>query len=383
MIPSVWSVLLSLVIHGSPASWQEPAAPPSCPIAADNSFAVTPDNPVPIGGGPMFFAARERRYLDALRGPQGQLLKYRRLGSTKGAGDTILDMYEVGYEGLDKPLRLYLDGYHYAEPRAPKGLSCGLPLALSVPPADPFVSQDQLLAFAITQGATREFEAIPAGTSPSAPHAWIFDHFRLVARAARAAAQAGRPLDPRAAAKDMAQPRLVVVALPQMCDGRAIGPAAVEIIAPQGGPVARIGGELRGAELVGAVPGLAAAEGSVGVALQLPNLRATDQVRITYPEACAGTGTQVTLPTRFTPARPIDTPPVPLPVGEKPPDGAVYLQVLIDPAGTFAQPEYVGGPRPLVKAAIEGIARWKVEPARLNGAPLVIPVVLKVDFKTP
>ena len=383
MTAILWSVLQVLTLTSASALPQEPAVAPACPTATDDTFAITPDNPIPVGGGPMYFAARERRYLEALRGPQGQPLKYRRVGSSKGTGDTILDVYEVAYEGLEKPLRLYLDGYHYTEPRAPKGLTCGVPLALGPPPADPFRAQDQLLAFAVTQGVSREFEPIPAGTNPSAPHAWIFDHFRLVTRASRAAAQANRPLDPQAVPKEVAQPRMVVVALPQACEGRPIVPAAVEIISAQGASAPRLGAEVRDAALVALVPGLTAPEGSVGAAFQMAGLRSGDQVRITYPEACAGGGTQVMLPARFTPPRALATPPVRVPAGGKPGEGPVYLQVLIDPAGTFAQPEYIGGPSQLVKAAIEGIATWKVEPARLNGAPLVTSSVLKVEFRTP
>lgn len=93
-------------------------------------------NPVLVGGGQENGAASQRRWLDGLRGPAGQPVRYRRLGSCceyrRGRAQGILDAYEVTYEGLDKPAVLYLD--MYAEPRSvpvpPEGFT-------SAPPAAP------------------------------------------------------------------------------------------------------------------------------------------------------------------------------------------------------------------------------------------------------
>lgn len=124
-----------------------------------------------------------------------------------------------------------------------------------------------------------------------------------------------------------------------------------------------------------------APEGSVAAAYPAAMPRPNEQVVITYPEACVDGGTQVRLALRYTPARPLDTPPATLPEGEKPAEGAIYLQVVIDPAGTFQEPIYIGGPAHLTKAAIEAIGAWKVEPPRINGAPYATPVVLQVRFR--
>jgi outer membrane biosynthesis protein TonB len=53
---------------------------------------------------------------------------------------------------------------------------------------------------------------------------------------------------------------------------------------------------------------------------------------------------------------------------------------VIDHQGTFQEARALGGPEPLVRAAIEAIKAWKVLPARANGAPLTTPVVLMVSF---
>ena len=64
-----------------------------------------------------------------LRGPQGQAISYVRLGSTPAA-DTILDIYQIVYEGLQAPIQLYVDEYNYAELIAPAGFVCASPFPI-------------------------------------------------------------------------------------------------------------------------------------------------------------------------------------------------------------------------------------------------------------
>lgn len=73
--------------------------------------------------------ASERAYLDRLRGPSGEVVQYRRLGSCchfptpngvlQQTG--LLDVYEVRYQGLPQPARLYLNMYDPGELEAPSG----------------------------------------------------------------------------------------------------------------------------------------------------------------------------------------------------------------------------------------------------------------------
>src|SRR5688572_20395970 len=109
-----------LAVTTSRASAQDPPAPDAtrpasaCPVAEDPAYAFTPERAVQVGGGAMFVASRERRYLDALRGPAGEPIRYRRMGSQPASdGQTILDAYEVTYDGAEKPVTLYLDAYHF------------------------------------------------------------------------------------------------------------------------------------------------------------------------------------------------------------------------------------------------------------------------------
>lgn len=97
--------------------------------ATDNTYGYTEKNPIMVGkegGGPK----DERRFLNALAGPNGEQINYQRLGSccvfvTKNGlfGDSgMLDKYEVTYEGLDKPIILYINMYDSDVLQVPVGL---------------------------------------------------------------------------------------------------------------------------------------------------------------------------------------------------------------------------------------------------------------------
>ena len=97
-------------------------------VATDPTYGLTDANPIKVGrrhGGPK----DEQLYLAALRGPEGQRVKAKRLGScchfetpnAIGPG-ALLDKYEVKYRGIENPLVLYLNMYDYEQPVAPVGL---------------------------------------------------------------------------------------------------------------------------------------------------------------------------------------------------------------------------------------------------------------------
>ena len=108
------------------------AATSKCPISDDEAYGYSPEHPIKVDGGARDGPARERRYLNALRGPNGEGLQYRRLGSTLGPDkSTILDMYEITYGASGKTIRLFIDEYHSEQLKAPKGFVCAVPFALS------------------------------------------------------------------------------------------------------------------------------------------------------------------------------------------------------------------------------------------------------------
>src|SRR5688500_3896133 len=169
---------------------------PPCPEAPDHQYGYTRERAIQVGGSPLYGAARQRRYLESLRGPAGQTIIYKRLGQGNAPDGTILDSYEVTYEGLEKPVTLYLDWYHYSEPHLPRGFSCAGPFTLGLPPVDPFQESNQRRALAIAQAATLDVSPIPLQLEGKPPAGLIYDDFRLMALAARAAGAKGAALDP-------------------------------------------------------------------------------------------------------------------------------------------------------------------------------------------
>jgi hypothetical protein len=355
---------------------------PFCPVSEDPKYGFTQEQPVQVGGGSMYGPARERRYLDALRGPAGQPVQYKRTGSTaQSVNGTILDAYEVTYERLEKPATLYLDEYHFGDLRAPQGFTCGRALGLGLPPADPFQTADAIVSVALEQGAGRDFTPIPLDQDGATTHGVVFDRFRMIARAARAASAAGTRLDPKTVRLELTGARTVVLAYPLSCNDKTAAPAAIEIIGPQGTPMRRDGEYARDAALGVLLPGVQAPASSLAATFPLSTLRPTDTVRITYADAaCTAGSPNVSLPVKYSPPRMIDSPLPPLPAGATP-DAAVRLQALVDLDGTLQRATYLGGPASLSQAAIDAAGRWRSEPPRVNGAPIATGVVVQVKFK--
>ena len=75
-------------------------------------------------------------------------------------GATILDRYEVTYPGLEKPIVLFLDAYHFDDAlKAPKGFTCAVPIGLNAPPPDPMLAPMSAFELAIEQGAAKDVRA--------------------------------------------------------------------------------------------------------------------------------------------------------------------------------------------------------------------------------
>jgi hypothetical protein len=98
---------------------QEVAVKAKASAQKPTGYGYTPEEPIRVGGG----AGGELAYLQRLRGPKGEQLRYKRRGSRSGPPPVggMLDLYEVTYPGLEKPVTLYLDMYNHQEPRAPAG----------------------------------------------------------------------------------------------------------------------------------------------------------------------------------------------------------------------------------------------------------------------
>jgi hypothetical protein len=368
-------VALLLGIPSVPATAQTPTTAP-CPVSDDDTYGYTAENPIQIGGGALYVKARETRYLDALRGPDGQAISYKRRGAVKSSSDPLIliDVYEVTYDGRDEPVPLYLDAYHYWEQRAPKGFTCVQPIQLQ-PMMDGFRAMDGMRALAVERGSTQSFAPIPLAPDGSAERGVILDAFRMIALDAAARGD-------KAEARRGQDIRTVIVAHPMACGERAAMPTAVEVIPAQGPPVPRTGDLVKGDALERLTPGLAAPPGSLAAVFPLEHPRRGDRVRIVYDgPACDEGSTAVLLPVSVTPARAVAVPEGALPDGADPAQARLLMQAVIDTDGAFTQAIYVGGPAHLKAAAAEALKGWRAEPARVNGAPIPSSTLLEVRFK--
>lgn len=97
-------------------------------ISSDPSYGLSPKNPVEVGNkdsGPK----NERRFLNALSGPNGEAIFYYRSGSccsikSKKAvigNKAMLDNYRVTWEGSKDTISIYIDMYDSGKLMAPKG----------------------------------------------------------------------------------------------------------------------------------------------------------------------------------------------------------------------------------------------------------------------
>ena len=113
---------------------------PKTPLSADSfnmtsqdpSYGYTEANPVELGGflrGTKYEGAHIE-YFQSLLGPNGEQVQVKRLGSccafqdaSMPLGGGLLDMYELEYSGISKPVVIYVNLYKFIKPMAPKGLA--------------------------------------------------------------------------------------------------------------------------------------------------------------------------------------------------------------------------------------------------------------------
>ena len=384
--PVVLLVVAPLAV-GAAAAQQSNAPPPgpaqqaSCPVSADAEFGFKIEKAIRVGGGAAYVASRERAYMDALRGPDGQAIQYRRLGSgPKAPNGGIVDIYEVTYPGLEKPITLYIDAYRYDDPRAPKGFTC-VPFRLGGPPIDPFMAGDAQIRTALAQAAVRDVPPISLDPDGSSIHGVALDRFRVIAAAARADAAAGAALTLDKVPQALRGSSVVLFAYPITCAGRPVPAASIDIQPAQGAPIRRIGNVVSGDEAAQLVKGFRPPAGAIASSFALTTLRAGDTVRISYAEAmCDAKPTDVSLPVRYQAAKPMSLPQPALPAGVTE-GGSIYLQVVIDDAGQIREPEYIGGPASLTEAALAAIKDWKIQAATINGTAVTADTLLLVQFR--
>jgi hypothetical protein len=100
-------------------------------ISTDPSYGYAEENPIKVGGiknmeGPL----NERRFLNALAGPNGETVTYRREGSccsfkSKNGfmGTGLLDAYRVSWEGSKDTFTIYINMYDSDVLKTPIGFT--------------------------------------------------------------------------------------------------------------------------------------------------------------------------------------------------------------------------------------------------------------------
>ncbi len=369
---------------------------PLCVVSTDAGYGVTREQAVPVGGGLTSGIERERRYLDGLRGPQGQRLRYSRIGSTLAAPDPDsgpVDMYEISYDGQAAPVTLFLDIYHLDEPRAPQGFQCGRALTSGLPPPDTFVAIAQLDALAAEIAAAPGFRAGPVELGGDPPIGLLLDAFRVRSRRVRTAAgaasappaatpaAAGTPA-PDVQAAVMSGPRTTVVAFPQTCGTRVVSPSAIALVGARDLVVDAAMTETDLAAARARFPGQEVPAGSIAATFATDALQFQLQVRVMFADAaCAATPVRESA-LAYTAAQIVESPMPARPADDTSGTPWVAVQAIIDHQGAFQQVRALGGPPALARLAEATVRTWKARPPRAGDAPIATPVVLQVTFTT-
>jgi hypothetical protein len=100
-------------------------------VSEDETYGYSAKNPIRVGGGRSAGVRNQLRYLNALKGPQGQAVTYERQASCcpfrtrRGVVDNsaLLDVYAVTWTGNSKPVTLYLNMYRGGKLLAPRGFT--------------------------------------------------------------------------------------------------------------------------------------------------------------------------------------------------------------------------------------------------------------------
>jgi hypothetical protein len=104
-------------------------------VSKDADYGYTAEKPVMLGMVDIHEgAANRQKFLNALRGPAGEAVTYKRkppccpfetpnYRHISGKKFGLLERYEVSYEGLEEPVILYLNLYDSGLIQAPKGFT--------------------------------------------------------------------------------------------------------------------------------------------------------------------------------------------------------------------------------------------------------------------
>ena len=98
----------------------------------DPTYGYNEQNPVELGGFLLGskYEGTHVEYFQSLLGPNGEQVQVKRLGSCCAFEDSsmpfgggLLDMYELTYKGISKPIIIYVNLYKFVKPMAPQGFA--------------------------------------------------------------------------------------------------------------------------------------------------------------------------------------------------------------------------------------------------------------------
>jgi len=377
-------VLAAVLLAQTPGLTGDRSIASKCDVSADPEYGYTKGKPVKVGGTPLYGAARQRRFLQALVGPVGQPITFKRRGSLpaderRDAGTIILDLYEITYAGVDKPIELYLDWYRWeGPPKAPQGFLCGTDIGLGPPPPDVFDSRRRLIEAAVnwSGGDIPPIPFAPQGSTRT--RALGFDPFRLVVLAAREAAAKGAPFGAEDAMR-IQTPAALVIAQPVGCPGGRSAPAEIIFIDSQQHVHKPAGPPLKGEALEKLLPGFALEPGAVGAAFDA-SWPIRGFVRVGYDSPSCGDPVHLPV-TAGPPRKVVDMKPV-WPAGVPvPPAGeiiAVTIRATIGADGATSDLQVMSAASAFDTAALEAVRQWRYLPMTINDERSYVPITMTV-----
>jgi len=340
-----------------------------CAHADDPSYGTIAASPIMVGGGAQYVTDRSVRFMSTLRGPDGEPVHFKRLGSFEGPESTILDVWLVERVGFSQ--YLFLDGYRTAEVRAPLGWLCG---ADTPPTTRSVTGTDARREFAEVAAATFGRAAMPISidTDGSGTTGVVFDHARLIAREAVRGRSDDQSTGAGSGSSAMTPPRFVVVAYAVECPGREPSRPLRIAVTDVNGQSPRSIREARGAEIGKLVTGFDAPVAALAVEYDA-DLAIPGQVVIDYDEACDADHARRVFPVKGQGGRITTRVAGQAPTGFPVPPGGtqVRVQVYFDLTGEPQRPSFVGGDQLLAEAAVSAVRQFRAIPPTLNGAPLL------------
>lgn len=106
-----------------------------CAVSEEVGYGLSPEQAIRVGDSVLGETslnptARVRAYFNTLRGPEGEMVGFERIGSSEATG-TILDAYRV--ETLSDEMTMYIDMYNYEPLFAPQGFTCANDFPMAAP----------------------------------------------------------------------------------------------------------------------------------------------------------------------------------------------------------------------------------------------------------